>query len=231
LTRISSKSLRPVPKPSYFNSRCLSTSSPKFSPNLVEGFSVPESAKPPRPAPERDSSHPSLFYHLISSPSSPMSPIYALSFLDKPLNEHVPKSRVILGWVGGQDEEGDADASSVGFQENAGFRDLLHESIASALLEPGFDPAIENEATQRGEGWLNINDTRNIPALNRVGDPDDIIGTVMVQDGKIVPSTYQPMPTYRVCTHDGLTMLTDGLAEHLKAALEKEWDMERKQKA
>lgn len=102
----------------YFGPRTVHTSRPHFSPNLVEGFTLSESAKPARPPPERDGSHPSLFYHLISSPSSPMSPIYALSFLPKPLNDdRFPKSRTIIGWVGGQDQEGDAD--NVGFQENS----------------------------------------------------------------------------------------------------------------
>ena len=28
-------------------------------------------------------------------------------------------------------------------------------------------------------------DSRNIPALGRIGDPDDIIGTVLVEGGKV----------------------------------------------
>jgi hypothetical protein len=83
-------------------------------------------------------------------------------------------------------------------------------------------------------------DERNIPALNRVGDPDDIIATVLVQDSKVRPhisfsvsilvyshlyqkiiaETYQAMPAYRVCTADGVTQLTDGLAKKLKEILE-----------
>lgn len=39
----------------------------------------------------------------------------------------------------------------------AGFLELLHESIASALAKPGVDEALESDAAQRGEGWLNIN--------------------------------------------------------------------------
>ena len=32
---------------------------------------------------------------------------------------------------------------------------------------------------------LPISDTRNIPALGRVGDPDDILGSVRVEDGQV----------------------------------------------
>lgn len=28
-------------------------------------------------------------------------------------------------------------------------------------------------------------DARNVPALGRIGDPDDIIGTVLVEEGKV----------------------------------------------
>jgi hypothetical protein len=89
---------------------------------------------------------------------------------------------------------------------------------------------------------MHINDERNIPALGRVGDPDDIIGTVLVQDGSVFPAlyfalvscpltlpssssqiasdTYQSMPSYRLCTSDGLTRLTPSLAEKLRKVLQ-----------
>lgn len=66
---------------------------------------------------------------------------------------------------------------------------------------------------------MHIHDQRNVPALGRIGDPDDIIGSVLVQKSKIIVETYQPMPSYRVCTTDGVLQLTPGLAQHLHAAL------------
>lgn len=87
-------------------------------------------------------------------------------------------------------------------------------------------------------------DERNIPPLNRVGDPDDIIASVLVADSKvgtsfsqspshltestssnysqIQPNTYSAMPSYRICTADGVTHLTEGLAAKLKEVLERE---------
>jgi len=142
-----------------------------------------------------------------------------MSFLDKPLSSG---SRTVIGWVG----SGETEVEN-GFQENPGFRALLQETVASALGEPDLDETIQAEAIQRGEGWLHINDRRNIPALGRVGDPDDIIGTVMVQVGKVMASTYQAMPTYRICTGHGPTRLPEGLAQKLQQSLEREWEKEQ----
>lgn len=38
---------------------------------------------------------------------------------------------------------------------------------------------------------------------------------------QIMPETYAPMPSYRVCTGDGVTKLTEGLAERLRDVLER----------
>jgi hypothetical protein len=83
-------------------------------------------------------------------------------------------------------------------------------------------------------------DERNIPPLNRIGDPDDILASVRVENGKvkylpepslsvisltngdlqILAETYQAMPSYRVCTAHGVTQLTEGLASKLQCLLE-----------
>ncbi|KIO30138.1 hypothetical protein M407DRAFT_242329 [Tulasnella calospora MUT 4182] len=212
----------PAPVPQF--RRHFASSGRVMLPNLVQGLTNAEHVRPPA---ERDTSHPHLFYHPLTAPSAAaFPPVFALSFLEKPLNPEFPRSRTILGWVGGE-EEGMEDAGG-GFQENPGFRELLHEAIADALTRPGFDEAIEADALQRGEGWLHITDNRNVPALNRIGDPDDIVGTVMVQDGKVIASTYQPMPSYRLCTADGPTRLPEGLAKKVLGYLEKEWEKEQK---
>jgi hypothetical protein len=84
-----------------------------------------------------------------------------------------------------------------------------------------------NGAIQLQEGWMHIHDTRNIPALGRIGDPDDILATVLVQDSKIIPETYQPMPAYRFCTADGVIQLTPGLMQKLRTRLAEISDAEK----
>jgi hypothetical protein len=89
---------------------------------------------------------------------------------------------------------------------------LLHEAISEGLAE-AVDDIQTAGALQLGEGWMHIHgkrstlirqhtiaaqssltpfpcdtavgtDERNIPPLNRIGDPDDILASVRVQDGK-----------------------------------------------
>ncbi|KAG8961733.1 hypothetical protein FRC00_011447, partial [Tulasnella sp. 408] len=140
----------PAPVPQF--RRHFASSGRVMLPSLVQGLTNAEHVRPP---PERDTSHPHLFYHPLTAPSAAaFPPVFALSFLEKPLNSEFPRSRTILGWVGGQ-EEG-MEGEGAGFQENSGFRGLLHEAIADALTHPGFDQAIEADALQRGEGWLHI---------------------------------------------------------------------------
>jgi hypothetical protein len=131
------------------------------------------------------------------------------------------------------------------------FRDILQKSVKDGLSK-NVDDIQRNGAMQIQGGWMHIHgafatpscphvaintftDSRNLPPLGRIGNPDDIIGTVLVEDSKvkikhqtflsnlntsqILPETYQPMPAYRLCTADGPPSLTPGLAQHLLAAL------------
>jgi len=112
------------------------------------------------------------------------------------------------------------------FEPNPLFLEVLHSAIRKALRERT-DGTVEGEALQLGSGWLHIQDQRNIPALGRVGDPDDIIASVRVEEGKILPETYQPMPSYRLCTTDGPPKLTEGLAKVLEGVLGEKTEIEK----
>ncbi|OJA12255.1 hypothetical protein AZE42_04073 [Rhizopogon vesiculosus] len=168
-----------------------------------------------------DPSRPDLFYHLISLPT-PASPTptsaYAISFLNQPPPN--PDSCSVIGWLPAETPgQGDVEAGLNDFIENPRFRAIMHEAIQKGLQDQVDDIWI-NGALQLQQGWMHIHDNRNVPALGRIGDPDDIIASVLVQDSKILPETYQPMLSYRVCTSDGPTLLTEGLADKLKSMLE-----------
>lgn len=77
----------------------------------------------------------------------------------------------------------------------------MHEAVQQALRE-GADDVWTNSAIQIQQGWMHIHgmiqyhaiigidldthiDYRNVPALGRIGDPDDIIASVLVQDSKV----------------------------------------------
>ncbi|KZS96808.1 hypothetical protein SISNIDRAFT_286426 [Sistotremastrum niveocremeum HHB9708] len=157
-----------------------------------------------------------LYYHLLQ----PAKQAWAVSFLPEP--PKTPESPTILGYLPAKlaSEEADSDALELNdFRENPAFMSLLHSTIQKALSD-GVDETLKAEAIQRGEGWLHINDERNVPALGRINDPEDIVASVMVEDGKILPDTYQVMPTYRLITTDGPIRLPHGLDERLSETLE-----------
>jgi len=180
-----------------------------------------------------DPNRPDLFYHVVNPPTpiSKSLPAFAISFL-----HHSPPrvdSSTVLGWLPaetymtdspntpGMDHAHQNKESSTGLRDFVGnpkFVTLLHKTIQSALSE-NLDEIWENGAKQLQEGWMHIHDQRNVPALGRIGDPNDIVGSVLVEKSKINVETYQPMPSYRVCTADGILQLTPGLAQHLHAAL------------
>ncbi|KAG1894540.1 uncharacterized protein F5891DRAFT_919664, partial [Suillus fuscotomentosus] len=141
----------------------------------------------------------------------------------------------VMGWLPAETAgEADADARLNDFVENPKFRIIMHEAIQTGSQENVNDIWI-NAALQLQQGWMHIHGMRcsnsayvrleprtfrNLPALGRIGDPDDIIASVLVQDSKILPDTYQSMSSYRLCTPDGPTLLTEGLAAKLKLVLE-----------
>lgn len=162
-----------------------------------------------------DDERPDLFYHLYDPPNAVSSniPVYALSFLKDPPS--APHSCAIIGWLparapGAPEGNADESAGLNDFVENDQFREVLHDAIRSGLRD-GVDEDQKNAAIQTQEGWMHLHDMRNIPALGRIGDPDDIVGSVRVEDSKILAETYQPMPAYRLCTSDGVLQLTEGL--------------------
>ncbi|TEB26818.1 hypothetical protein FA13DRAFT_1765458 [Coprinellus micaceus] len=170
---------------------------------------------------------PELFYHLIQPPTplSPVSSVLAVSFLSQPL--HNAESSAILGWVPAPSNSSSKSPEELtqlvswrDFRENATFRDILHKSIYTTLRD-GNDQVWVNGAKQLQDGWMHIHDQRNPPPLGRIGDPDDIIASVLVENSTVKAETYQPMPSYRMCTADGVLQLTPELLADLVRALER----------
>jgi len=185
----------------------------------------------------KDPSHPSLFYHLFV-PEEPLDTqtrqllgriyqnnarvdqpaVFALSFLEtRPPSLN---SRTVLGWLPASSEQAAAEDSSDNglndFVENNKFPALLQEAIKDGLLE---DEIWTNSAIQAHSGWMHIFDQRNPPPLGRVPEPDDILASVRVEDGAMLIDTYQPMPSYRLCTRDGVCELSEGLMARLRLVL------------
>ncbi|EAU84131.1 hypothetical protein CC1G_08672 [Coprinopsis cinerea okayama7 len=203
--------------PSSSSSSSFNNASSNHSSNALDLAGLPRLFTSP--------TRPDVYYHLQVPPTpfSATEGVYAVSFLDEPgVVREV--DGVVVGWVG-VGGVGELAASPAGggkkegeiwreFRENPVFRSLLHETVYAALRD-GVDDVWVGAAKQVGSGWMHVHDQRNPPPLGRIGDPDDIIGTVLVEDGVVKADTYQPMPSYRFWTKDGLMMLTDGLRERL----------------
>ncbi|KAL5514810.1 hypothetical protein ACEPAG_2126 [Sanghuangporus baumii] len=173
--------------------------------------------------PLKDDSHPSLYYHLFEDDEL-LNPVFALSFLEeKPKSA---RSKVVLGWLpalfSSDTESGENGLND--FRQNEDFLPILHKTIKEGLLQ---DEIWTNGAIQAQSGWMHIFDQRNIPPLGRIPDPDDILASVRVEDGRILIDTYEPMPSYRLCTADGVCRLTDTLMDRLKATLKQIAEEER----
>ncbi|KAH8112325.1 hypothetical protein DFH11DRAFT_1689897 [Phellopilus nigrolimitatus] len=169
----------------------------------------------------KDPSHPSLFYHLFGGE---LGSVFALSFLEaRPASA---RSRTVLGLLPAHGleagEEGESGLND--FMENRKFSALLHEIVKDGLLN---DEIWRNNAIQIQSGWMHVFDQRNPPPLGRIPDPDDILASVRVEDSRILVDTYQPMPSYRLCTGDGVCQLTDGLMGRLKSVLQRVADEEK----
>ncbi|ORZ34972.1 hypothetical protein BCR44DRAFT_1374628, partial [Catenaria anguillulae PL171] len=92
------------------------------------------------------------------------------------------------------------------FRANPGFVDLLHATLRE---HAHLDPELVALAEHQKIGWLHLADARNPPPWGRIPDPDDIVGSVLIGDnGKIVPGSYQRMPTHRLVSGQGLFVLS-----------------------
>ena len=67
---------------------------------------------------------------------------------------------------------------------------------------------------------LNVQDQRVFTPYGRVADPEDILGVVRVHQGKLVPNSYEKMPTHRLLSMNGVFQLTDFLSQQLLRELE-----------
>lgn len=83
---------------------------------------------------------------------------------------------------------------SCGFSTNGRWtatdrRKVVHETIKSGL-EQGKATSVEFEASTRpGDGYIHITDERAIPPAGRIGETEDLIGSVFVQEGKVSRDT------------------------------------------
>jgi hypothetical protein len=203
-----SAGLHPTTPHAWFRRPCtaarsLSTTSPRHAPEYMESS----------PDPSRTDLHYHLT--TLSHSPEPVYALSLLSSLPGGLSQDSPAVIGYLpavadeGGEAGLNDFAENRALSCGlsncrvliFCHNIGrFRDALHEAV-QAVLEDGSDDILMSAAMQTGEGWMHINglstfvfrehlyssftDERNLPPMGRISDPEDIIGSVRVEGGKV----------------------------------------------
>lgn len=183
---------------------CARTSSvlAKTKPTGLVASRVAFSTSTPCSTPIRVKDNAHLYLHPTSTEDR-----YALSFLPHPpLHASSP---TILGHVTS------TTVTPKTFEENPEWLHLLHEILSQTCWS---DEALKTQAVNREEGYLHIIgrsttvpqdvrqltlrrlsrlDGRNYPALNRAGEPEDIIASILCKDGVLVEGEYQPGQAYR----------------------------------
>ncbi|BGP39599.1 hypothetical protein JCM10449v2_003550 [Rhodotorula kratochvilovae] len=99
--------------------------------------------------------------------------------------------------------------------------DILREHVEGDLWLQTQAKALHDDT------HLHIADERAPADTNRVPSPQDILASVLVQDGKLVGASYEPnRVAYRVVTEDGLMRLPQALLDRVKKACVKVREVE-----
>ncbi|KAJ3058097.1 hypothetical protein HDU98_005814, partial [Podochytrium sp. JEL0797] len=95
---------------------------------------------------------------------------------------------------------------------------LLHATLKAQIHTDEWSAAL---AAHQKDGFLNISDHRVFTPWGRVSDPEDLIGAVLLENGKIVPNSFEPTYTHRIVSTNGLFQLSEELHEKLVERLRK----------
>ncbi|KAJ1963435.1 hypothetical protein IWQ62_003214 [Dispira parvispora] len=168
-----------------------------------------------------DKEYPDLHWYLQPETTLPKStqlttPVTALLSFHSPrdLNQGEPDERSTIGWTTRLDVDAlqrnhTATLTPDGFIPNESFMNWVHGLLKDSAHSA--DPILSSMAKSVGQGWLHIADERHPPPYGRIPRPEDIIGSVQVEDGHIVPHSYQPMPSHRLVSPKGLFRLSPDL--------------------
>lgn len=141
----------------------------------------------------------SLLPHLSSTPA--------------PKESFLPHPATIFAWTH-SDQPGQLHHDSLDQPDSLR---LMHSTIARASSE--LEYLLGSRARRQGSGWLALVDERAPLLYGRAPDPDDTIGMVQCQEGLVLPTTYDPMPTYRLVSPLGIFSLPKPLYQPFVKAL------------
>jgi hypothetical protein len=117
-------------------------------------------------------------------------------------------AEAIIGSYAGIVEERDLVE---GFRPNRVFLEVLHSVIAAHVP---MLPAAQDSARRQGSGAVLVIDART-PTPGGQVPSRDVLGAFSVEDGAIVPDSYQPNPHHQLLSADGLFQLEPTLHQRL----------------
>ncbi|GAA5885771.1 hypothetical protein JCM6882_007559 [Rhodosporidiobolus microsporus] len=175
--------------------------------------------------------YPDLYYHPLDS-SEPQPTSYSLSYLPtpppsltfspttiglvRPLPASPPSSNSSSSSAG--DEPGKAQEdprlppiTPRTFQENSDFLKLVHTALREAV-EGDLWLQTQAKSMEGADTYIHIPDHRCPASHPRLPAPQDILSSLLVQSGQLVPSSYEANSVaYRLVSEDGLMRLPEGL--------------------
>lgn len=106
------------------------------------------------------------------------------------------------------------------FKEIPQFLPIAQSVIAENIHNcPYYAPLAEAQAGE-GDMFFHVFDLRAPPPAGRIPYVEDILGTLRLEEGKVVPKSYQPNSMYRVATHDGVFTVSSYLTKLIRKAVE-----------
>ena len=153
--------------------------------------------------------HPHPLYYIALDHNS-----FALSHLEPSESSKELQPETIIGWITTKDSSFESPVlpgpNPLNFKPNPSYESelivslwrlyfeklkqifqstaLIHRILKKYVHE---DPVLEALAKHQGLGYFNLNDHRTAMNYGRVSDPEDILGTVRLSDGQMVPGTYE----------------------------------------
>lgn len=106
------------------------------------------------------------------------------------------------------------------FRINPGFIEALNDVC---LRHAHDDPVLQAMAATQDSGHLHVADEKNPPPYGRIPYPEDIIGTLRIEHGKLVPGSFVPMrEAYRPVSGEGVVKLSAHLESKMLGLLRSE---------
>ncbi|GAA6047001.1 hypothetical protein JCM3770_004145 [Rhodotorula araucariae] len=183
----------------------------------------------PGPAPVASRVHAGLWYH--AHPAIPGA--YTLSYLESPAPS-LAFSPTTIGTLRPAPSPPSHTPADPGLPpitprtltENPDWLRLVHDILRDHVHH---DPWLQAQASAlHDDTHLHIADDRAPADANRVPAPQDILASVLVHQGRIVPASYEPnRVAYRVVTEDGLMRLPPALLDRVREACLKVREVEQ----